>query len=220
MASRPKSLDMNDSVPPPGDGSGNRWVEQWQAGIDPEESFRQIFHQYYRLVFSFFVKKGFSSEESNDLAQETFLRVHKSLATFRRESRFETWLFQVSANVYRNTLRSQSTRKRDAPEVSLDDLIDGSGGNGGREAGGPANGEEDPLTRLLTDERAQVLHEALQDLPSQMRRCVILRVAGDLKYREIADLMRVSIETVKAHLFQARQLLKVKLGDYFADPDF
>ena len=217
MILHPTSRDTSVPPSPPGESSGNRWVERWQEGIDPDESFRQIFHQYYRLVFSFFVKKGFSSEESNDLAQETFLRVHKSLGTFRREARFETWLFQVSANVYRNTLRSQSTRKRDAPEVSLDELIDGPGGG---EPGVPTTGEEGPLGSLLSGERSQVLHDALQDLPSQMRRCVILRVDRDLKYREIAELMRVSIDTVKAHLFQARQLLKVKLAEYFADPDF
>jgi RNA polymerase sigma-70 factor (ECF subfamily) len=208
----------SDPLPPSGDS--NRWVEQFLQGIDPEESFRQIFHQYYRLVFSFFVKKGFSAEESNDLAQETFLRVHKSLATFRRESRFETWLFQISANIYRNTLRAQSTRKRDAPEMSLSDLIDGPGSGSGGDADFVQDDAGGPLEDLLTEERSRVLHDALQDLPSQMRRCVLLRVDRDLKYREIADIMRVSIDTVKAHLFQARQLLKVKLADYFADLDF
>jgi DNA-directed RNA polymerase specialized sigma24 family protein len=53
-----------------------------------------------------------------------------------------------------------------------------------------------------------------------MRRCVVLRVDYDLKYKDIAALMRISIETVKAHLFQARKQLKAKLGDYFADPHF
>lgn len=210
----------SDPSSPSGESSGNRWVEQWQQGIDPEESFRQIFHQYYRLVFSFFVKKGFSAEECNDLAQETFLRVHKSLATFRRESRFETWLFQISANIYRNTLRAQSTRKRDAPEVSLTDVIDGPGGGGGGESDIVQDEGGGPLEDLLADERSRMLHEALQDLPSQMRRCVILRVDRDLKYREIADIMLVSIDTVKAHLFQARQLLKVRLADYFVDLNF
>ena len=57
-------------------------------------------------------------------------------------------------------------------------------------------------------------------LPAQMRRCVELRVHQDLRYKEIADLMQVSIDTVKAHLYQARQQLKGKLSGYFADPEF
>jgi RNA polymerase sigma-70 factor (ECF subfamily) len=204
-------------LPSSDESSDSRWVEQWQAGIDREESFRQIFHQYYRLVFSYFARKGFCSEESHDLALETFLRVNKSLDTFRRESRFETWLFQVTANVYRNTLRAQATRKPDAPEVSLNELIEGRGGSG--EPGLALETADGPLDELLAGEMSEVLHRALQDLPSQMRRCVQLRVDQDLKYREIADLMRVSIDTVKAHLFQARQLLKLKLAVYFADPN-
>jgi RNA polymerase sigma-70 factor, ECF subfamily len=217
MAPRPTSLDPSAPAPP-AEGSVNPWVERWQAGINPEGSFRQIFRQYYGLVFSYFNRKGFSIEESQDLAQDTFLRVHKSLSTFRREARFETWLFQITANVYRNTLRAQSTRKRDAAEVSLDEIFEP--GNGSGEPAPRSDAAGGPLDELLSEERSQVLHDALQDLPSQMRRCVLLRVDQDLKYREIADLMRVSIETVKAHLFQARQQLKGKLANYFADPHF
>jgi DNA-directed RNA polymerase specialized sigma24 family protein len=53
-----------------------------------------------------------------------------------------------------------------------------------------------------------------------MRRCVLLRLEQDLKYREIASVMQISIDTVKAHLFQARQLLKDKLSRYFRDQDY
>lgn len=218
MDPRSTTLDPSATTSPPVEGSVNPWVEQWQAGIDPEVSFQHIFQQYYGLVFSYFTRKGFSVEESQDLAQDTFLKVYKSLGTFRRESRFETWLFQITANVYRNTLRAQSTRKRDAAEVSIDEMFEPAGSIGETASGLDAVAGQ--LDELLTAERSQVLHDALQDLPSQMRRCVLLRVGQDLKYREIADLMRVSIETVKAHLFQARQHLKGKLADYFADPNF
>jgi len=142
------------------------------------------------------------------------LKVHRGLPAFRYEARFETWLFQIAANLYRNTLRSQSTLKREAQEVSLDEAAE--------EPGGPATptGETGALDEVLSEERSQVLHDALAELPCQMRRCVELRVHQDLRYREIADLMQVSIDTVKAHLYQARQQLKSKLSGYFADPEF
>jgi RNA polymerase sigma-70 factor (ECF subfamily) len=145
--------------------------------------------------------------------------VHRNLAHFRGDSKFETWLFQVSTNVYKNTVRSQTTQKRDAQEVSWDDLAVSSGV--GEEAVLAAEPRETgPLDGLLEHERSKVLHSAMQELPPQMRRCVELRVTQDMKYREIAVLMNVSIDTVKAHLFQARQLLKKKLGDYFAETGF
>ena len=197
----------------------NIWVERWQKGIDREESFHQIFRQYYRLVRSFFARRSRSEEEIEDLVQETFFRVHRNLDHFRGESKFETWLFQVSANVYKNAVRSQTTQKRDAQEVSWDEVATSSAA--GEDSSIPREVRENgPLDDLLQDERSRLLHSAMQELPPQMRRCVELRVGQDMKYREIAALMDVSIDTVKAHLFQARQLLKKKLGDYFAETSF
>lgn len=171
----------------------------------PEE----LFQRYYRPVVSFFMKRGFSCEESRDLAQETFLRVFNKWDSFRGESSVETWLFQIAANLYKNTLRSLQTQKRDAQEVSLD-----------AEVVELKSGEKDPLRAILTEEEVRLLREALEDLPPQMRQAVFLRVDGDMKYREIADEMHVSIETVKAHLYQARQHLRDRLADYFTDIEF
>lgn len=194
----------------------NHLVERLQAGQDPEESFRQLFRSYYRPVYSFFLRRGFPAEESRDLTQDTFFRVSKSLNTFRHESSFESWLFKIAANIYRNTLRGQAALKREAQEVSLDELTEQAVGNG--EGGVPwSSGEAGPLDEVLLQERLKVLRGALESLPVQMRRCVLLRIDQDLRYREIAELMQVSIDTVKAHLYQARQHLKGKLGDYFGD---
>jgi RNA polymerase sigma-70 factor (ECF subfamily) len=196
------------------ESAGNRLVAAWQAGSEQEEIFQRIFRAYYRPVHSFFAKRGFPPDECQDLTQETFLKVYRGLPSFRRQARFETWLFQIAANLYRNTLRSQATLKREAQEVSLDEMVE--------EPGGPAApaGETAALDRVLSEESSQVLRHAVAALPSQMRRCVELRVHQDLRYKEIAELMQVSIDTVKAHLYQARQQLKGKLSGYFADPEF
>jgi RNA polymerase sigma-70 factor (ECF subfamily) len=189
-------------------------MEKWRAGVDREESFRSIFRHYYRLVRSFFKKRGFSEEECDDLAQETFIRVHRNLERFRGDSTFETWLFQVTANVYRNELRSRAAATREKAEASLKEAALS---RKEPDVNASESSTEDPLDLYLTEERAEVLRQAMEELPPQMRRCVELRVQRDLKYREIAVLMGVSIDTVKAHLFQARQLLKPKLGSYFKE---
>jgi RNA polymerase sigma-70 factor (ECF subfamily) len=196
---------------PLGDERRNVWVDRWQRGIDQEESFRQIFCHYYPTIRAFFIRRSKSEEEVEDLVQETFLRVHRNLANFRGDSQFETWLFQVSANVYKNAVRSQTTQKRDAQEVSWNDI--GTDSAKIEETAIYRDAlENDPLDELLQDERSRLLQEALQELPSQMRRCVELRISWDMKYREIAVLMGLSIETVKSQLHQARQLLKEKMG--------
>jgi RNA polymerase sigma-70 factor (ECF subfamily) len=197
--------------------SVNIWIDRWQRGIDPEESFRRIFRHYYPLVRSFFARHGFSEQEIEDLAQETFLRVYRKLDGFRGDSQFETWLFQVTNNVYKNELRSRAAQKRDAKEVAFEEVEDPAGAEAGVSL---TAADSDALDGMLTSERAEVLHRAMADLPPQMRRCVELRVYWDLKYKEIAVLMGVSIDTVKAHLFQARLQLRNKLGSYFAEPRF
>lgn len=195
----------------------NRAPEEWQPAGDPAEVLQDLFRAHYRRISYFFQHKGFSSEESRDLAQETFLRVHRGLAEFRGDSRIETWLFKIADSVYKNTLRSRLTQKRDAPELSLDLAVE----SHAEGTSGPAweSPEEGPLDGILAEERVRVLRDALEDLPVQMRRCVELRVDRDLKYREIAELMHISIDTVKAHLYQARQQLKVKLDKYFREID-
>jgi RNA polymerase sigma-70 factor, ECF subfamily len=200
---------------PPADGPPARPA----IGAAQAVSFHEIFNEYYRAVFAFFSKRGFSTEECHDLAQDTFLRVYRKLETFRNEGRFEAWLFQIAANIYRNTLRGQGALKREGQEVPLDELNEERAAGQGDRAPAWLGHDPGPLIQALEGERKRVLRDALDGLPAQMRRCVLLRIDGDLRYREIADLMRVSIDTVKAHLYQARQQLKEKLGDYFTDFD-
>lgn len=201
------------------ESEGNRLVERWRSareGREREEAFERIFQRFYRPVHYFFRKKGCPDDQSQELAQEVFVRVYKSLPEFRSESRFDTWLYQIATNLFRNMLRERSALKRFGMEIPLDPLCEPLGA----EADPWESGEPSPLEKLAGEERARLLRQAIERLPSQMRRCVFLRIDAGLRYREIATLMNVSIDTVKAHLFQARQKLKSELGDYFADFDF
>jgi RNA polymerase sigma-70 factor (ECF subfamily) len=197
--------------------STNRIIEEWQAGIEREENFRRLVEQYYRRVFHFFQKRGFSSIECQDLTQETFFRISINLGTFRREAPFEAWLFQIATNTYRQVLRSQLAQRRAGVHISLDS---------GVEALQTADHELDrlstgrgPLDDMLEEERRQTLRAAIVELPEQMRKCLVLRVYHELSYEQIAAVMKLSVETVKAHLHQARQKLKARLTEYFGQPD-
>ncbi len=179
------------------------------------EDFEHLFERYYRPVNYFFANRGFSNDECRDLTQETFLGVYKGIRRFRRDASVETWLFTIAGNIWRNALRSRSAEKRDAQEISLAGLID----EGGQIAGDQASGSEalGPLNDALAEERVRCLREAMAELPAQMRRCILLRVDQDMKYREIAAVMQISVDTVKSQLFQARERLKEKLAKLFAE---
>ena len=185
---------------------------------DLEERFRSLFERYYGQVNRFFRRKGMDAEDARDLAQDVFLNVYKNLPGLRQDAQFQSWLFAISANVYKNELERRGARKRASVKVPLEGDSQGVG-----ETPSPASRAVDlrprPMEALLEKEKLERLKSALTELPEQMQRCVRLRVAEDRSYQEIADSLGVSINTVKAHLRQARIALRERLAPYFAEVD-
>jgi RNA polymerase sigma-70 factor, ECF subfamily len=206
-ADRPTLLGSD----PVDDASLLNLIQQIQAGVRLAENFEELYRRFRPLVQAFFIRKGFSSEESRDLTQEVFLRVFKGIDTFRGESRFERWLWEIADNIYLNELRRRKTEKRHAIEQSLDAPME-SGNERSPALEIPAQ-DLSPEEQVLRRQGLAVLRSAFQELPDQMRRCCILRYEKGLKYQEIAVVMKISIETVKAHLHQARKRLTVLLGE-------
>ena len=190
-------------------------VSEIKAGRQREQNFRKLFERYYGIIYRFFANRGFPRPECQDLAQDVFLRLYRSIDTYRSEGPFEGWLFQLAANVYRNRLRDQKAGKRRITEDSLESFHEEAAGLSDEEGLLGLSSLNGPLEGCLEKERREILDRALQTLPEQMRRCLSLRIHQDLKYREIAAIMQISVETVKAHLYQARKRLKSELDAYF-----
>lgn len=179
-----------------------------------EENFHWLFERHYAQILRFFRRKGFDIEDCRDLTQETFVSVYKGLKDLRQEEQFESWLFAIAHNVWCDLIENRRAQKRSATVLSLDAET---------EADGPplaariADKTDDPLTAVLENEKLEKLREALQHLPQQMRRCAQLRVVHDLSYAEIAALLDISVNTVKAHLHQAQKALRSQLSSYFEE---
>lgn len=188
-------------------------VERIQARTDYQRSCREIYHLFQRRISGFFAARGFTADECAELAQETFIRVFLGIGRLHSAARFTTWLFEIAANVYRNELRRRGAGKRDALEESIDDLTQGDVAGRSQAASALSSSSPDPLDGTLRRERLASLRAELDALPPQMRRCVYLRLYQDLKYREIAAVMNISIETVKAHLHQAQKRLRVAFSE-------
>jgi RNA polymerase sigma-70 factor (ECF subfamily) len=186
-------------------------VDRIQRGIDRERHFGELFRRFHGSLRGTFVRKGFSPGDAEDLTQDVFLRVFRGIDNFRGEARFERWLFEIADHVFSNELRRRSAEKRDARETSLDGLE--------REPvpvvvpGGLGRAPAEPLADLLATERLQAVARSITGLPQQMRTCVELRYQKSLKYREIAEQMGITIDTVKAHLHQAKKRLQLELGE-------
>jgi RNA polymerase sigma-70 factor, ECF subfamily len=193
-------------------------VEQLRDDARREESFRLLFDRFYWPLFRFFEGRGFSSEECQDLVQETFLRVHRGIADFRGDARWERWLFRIAANTAVKALRHGAAAKRAGRTVPLEES-DAEGAPLAAAAEDPGGAAPAPLARLLDKERKELLSRAVDGLPAQMRRCVRLRVFQDLDYDEIAEVLQISPSTVKVQLFKARKRLQVELEDSLTDFD-
>lgn len=182
----------------------DRAVAALQAGVEPDRHFKILFDRFYRPLLRFFARKGFSVEDCLDLTQETFVGIFKSVSGYRGEARFETWLYKVATTTYLKRLRSSSAAMRSGEEVGLVEV-----GTNNERLSEPGR----QLDAMLSEERQMVLHRAIDELSPQMRRCLVLRVYHELSYAEIATVLRLKIDTVKAHLFQARKRLRDILGE-------
>ncbi len=185
-------------------------VAAFQRGEDRERNFRILFDTYYEPTLHFLAKRVSSPEDRLDLTQETFLRVYKGLEGYRGEAQFGTWVFRIAFNTYLKWLRRVRTDDKGPDAVKGTEDLEGAWED---DAPVAVSTRESPLDQALQNERRMALRRAIEELPEQMRRCTELRIYHDLSYREIAVVMRRSIETVKVHLFQARKKLKGSFDD-------
>lgn len=174
-----------------------RAVEDFQAGRAPEEAFRRLFEAFHQPLRRFFRRKGLAPEHCLDLAQETLLAVYRGLPTYRPEARFETWLYTLASNAHLKWVRARTASKRSAEEPAPEMA----------ELESSAAPDADPLDQVLDAERRRTLHRAIDALPDQMRRCLVLRLEQERSYGDIAVALGISTETVKSHLRDGRRRL-------------
>ncbi|MEM7587454.1 MAG: sigma-70 family RNA polymerase sigma factor [Acidobacteriota bacterium] len=185
-------------------------VDDFQHGIERDRRFKYLFDTFYEPTRSFLAKRVSSPEDCLDLTQETFLRVYRGLEGYRGEAQFGTWVFRIAFNTYLKWLRRLKAEEKSSESSRASEDLESAWEDDEMVAVSP---DASPLERILQTERHEVLRQAIHELPEQMRRCTELRIYHDLSYREIAVVMRRSIETVKVHLFQARKKLKESFGD-------
>lgn len=153
---------------------------------------------YQHRVFAVACRMLGSRAEAEEVAQEVFLRVHRSLADFRGEAKLSTWLYAITSRLCLNRLASGERRmaRGRQTEETLSDL---------------PSAEGDAAARLEQKEIETALHRAIGELAEERRILVILRDVEGLSYEEIAQALQLSLGTVRSRLHRARLDLKDKL---------
>ena len=178
--------------------------------------FTDLFQEHYPHLVVFFGRRGGDPELARDLAQETMIRVYRGLADYEWRGPLRTWILTIATNVWRNWLRDRhGTLKRGVVERSLDELRDA--GELAAEAGVWTTSIDDPEAKLTVTLDRRRLRERLGDLSQLQRRCLVLWLEG-WKYREIADEVGVSLQTVRATLHKAKARLRRLLAPGSVSP--
>ena len=151
-----------------------------------------IVKQHWRKVFNVAYKFVGKHDEAEDLTQDIFLKIFRSLDTFDRRANFQTWLISVSRNLcidhYRSVRKERETIDR---QVDANELT-------------PAAPDAGPIAALEQRDRVALLRQALARLPESLRTAVVLRDLQELSYQEIADRLHLPEGTVKSRINRGR----------------
>jgi RNA polymerase sigma-70 factor (ECF subfamily) len=166
-----------------------------------------IVQQYRRKVFNVAYKFVGRHEEAEDLTQDIFLKIFKSLATFDRRANFQTWLISVSRNLCIDHYRSVRLERQ-----AIDTQVDPNELS-------PVARDPGPIAAIEQQDRVVLLREALGALPPTLRAAVVMRDIQELSYQEIAGRLRLPEGTVKSRINRgrtelARQIRRRRGDDY------
>jgi RNA polymerase sigma-70 factor (ECF subfamily) len=174
-------------------------------------AFEELVDRYddkiYRLAFRFVRNET----EAKEIVQDTFLSVWRKLDTFKGDAQFGSWLYRVAANAALMRLRAQ----RRHPEVSTEDLPIDYLDNYGHLPNTGENWAKRPDDELQSDELRRRIQRAVDELPEIYRTVFLVRDVEGLSTEETAEVLQISIPTVKTRLHRARLALRDAITRYF-----
>ena len=167
----------------------NELIQQYQRGSNA--AFDELVRRYLDEVYNFFIKITNDPMDAEDLAQDVFLKLHKSLKKFRFEANFKTYLYRVNVNAANNYLGRSKWRKW----LNLDDS--------------PEQADDSPSTE--SDWTKKELWDAVAKLPKTQRMVVTMRIAQNMHHKDIASIIGKSESSVKTNYHYGINQLKKQL---------
>ena len=173
-----------------------------------EKAFEEIVRRYNRQVANIIYLTLGNREEVDDLSQEVFVRVFRSLDRFEYDSSLYSWIYRIAVNLCIDEIRKKKIRKLIPLEFLTESKLEGE-----KKSGAVATAADE----LLRKEKEERIRAALDRLSPLHRTVILLREYQDLSYAEIAKTLRISQQAVKSRIFRAREELRELLKDYFQE---
>ena len=177
-----------------------------------ERAFREMVEEHQDRIYNLLYRMIGSKEEAEELAQDVFVTVFKTIDQFRGESKLSTWLYRVAANHCKNRIKYLS-RRHDRDTGELDEIAERAAVAQGGEPIGAAQ-IRSPERALEGAETERLVQAAIAELDEEQRLVVILRDIEELAYEEIVAITGLPEGTVKSRLHRARLALKEKLAKH------
>ena len=173
----------------------NKLVRRARKG--DAKAFEKLVERYQRPVYACIIRLVRSHEATDDLIQESFIRVHNNLHRFDERYPFYPWVRRIAVNATLNYLKSAAGRHL-LPLDAVEDTVS----------------DENPGEQLEQREMLRCLRRALLVLPEEQRMVFLLRTREEMSYQEIADALGISMGTVMSRLNRARARLKDLMKDH------
>lgn len=172
-----------------------------------KSAFESLLDKYHPPIINFIYRFLEDKTESEDLAQEVFLRIYRSAQNYTPQAKFSTWIYRIAKNLALNELRRKKVRRTS----SLEEMV---------------SSEESGLQREFSDKKPSALEElekqdlifavrkSIDSLPPNQKTAVILSRYEELSYEETAKVIGCSVSAVKSLLSRAKMTLKEKISSY------
>lgn len=179
-------------------------VERTVAG--DQKAFELLVIKYQRRIQRLIGRMVRDVDLVEDIAQETFIRAYRALGQFRGEAQFYTWLYRIAVNTAKKALmdlKRNPTVSENAYKSDDDDETS--------RVENELTSPETPEAVLASKEIANIINQAMQDLPEELREAITLREIEGLSYEEISEAMNCPIGTVRSRIFRAREAISAKV---------
>jgi RNA polymerase sigma-70 factor (ECF subfamily) len=173
-----------------------------------ENAFAKIVEKHQPAVLGTVAKMTNQSPDTEDIAQQVFIRLWKSAERYQPTAKFTTFLFTITRNLVFN-----ATRKKSGKNESSFDALEENWGQSIEDK----NSDSRPDKSIEQNELRQEIDRAISSLPEKQRLAVILRRYEKMPYEEIAITLEISVPAVKSQLFRARTALRESLGRYLKE---
>ena len=168
------------------------------------QAFNRLVWRWEQPILAFVMRMIGDQDSAQEITQKAFIKAYKNLKTLKDPAKFKTWLYQIAANLCRDELR----RRKNLRHTSIDQAHEATRDGARTPDYMISNKETSPEYRWSQTEAKTIIRDALEKIPEEQRVVIIMKEYQGLKFKEIAEIMGQSINTIKSRMYYGINALR------------